>query len=195
MPQALTFFQPDHAVGADVDVFQGQRRRVAQTDAVLVLRLAGRETLSAFLDDEPRRPGGGVCKHRVDVGMAAIGNPLLVAGDFVTDGLPVLLDGHGHGLERCEIASGRRFAGTVGHQQTFLGNATEPVRSLFRCASEHDRVAAKKRRQHSGGEADVDPSHRFTHPINVEGAASHSAVFLRDEHQLHTELLATDCAY
>ncbi len=53
-----------------------------------------------------------------------------------------------------------------------------------------DRVAPEERGEHSGGDADVDAGHALAHPVDVEGAAAHSAVLLGDEQKLDAELAA-----
>jgi hypothetical protein len=115
LPEALTFLEPDETICVDVHVFQDERSRVAQADAVLILRLARRKAFGAALDHEPRGPARCLCKHGVNVGVAAIGDPLLVSGDLVPRDLTVPFYGYRNGFERCEVAAGGRLGRPVGH--------------------------------------------------------------------------------
>ena len=152
---------------------------------MLVLGLAGGEALRSTLDDEPRGSGRSSCKHGVHVRMAAVGDPLLVAGDLVSHDLAVLFDWHGDGLEGSEVASRGRLRRAIRHEQTLLGNAAQPMRPLIGRPTEHDWIASKKRCENARCETDVDARHRFADAIDVEGATAHAAKLFRDEDELN----------
>ena len=83
LDEALTLDAADQPIGGHVDLVEEQRRGVAEPDAVLVLVVAVREALGAGLDHEPARPAGGEREDRVEIGHAAVGDPLLDAADAV----------------------------------------------------------------------------------------------------------------
>ena len=97
---------------------------------------------------------------------------------------------HGDGLQRAEVAARLRLGRAVGHQQALGGDASQPASLLLRRAADHDRVAAEERRQHRGGDAEVDGGHPLAGPVDVEGRAAHAAVLLGDEQQLDAEVVA-----
>ena len=143
------------------------------------------------VDDEPARAAGGVGQDRVQVGDAAVADPLLLAGDPVRrDGAVVAGHRHGDGLQRPEVAARLRLGRAVGHQQALGGDASQPASLLLGRAPDHDRVAAEERRQHRGGDAEVDGGHPLADPVDVEGRAAHAAVLLGDEQQLDAQILA-----
>ena len=57
---------------------------------MLVFRLVVGEALGALLHDKPTRPAGGIGQDGVDIGDAAVADPLLVAVDLVADDFAVL---------------------------------------------------------------------------------------------------------
>ena len=83
--EPLALDAADEPVGVDLDVVEEEGGGVAEPDAVLVLGLAVGEPGEAPVEHEPRRPAGRVGEDRVEVGDAAVGDPLLAPGDAVAD--------------------------------------------------------------------------------------------------------------
>jgi hypothetical protein len=77
----------------------------------------------------------------------------------------------------------------VGVQEALLGDLGQPFAFLFERSSEEDRVAAKERRKHAGGHADIETGHLLAHAVDVDRAAAHPAVLLGDEQQLDAKLV------
>jgi hypothetical protein len=193
--QALAFDVADQPVGRHQHLVEVDRGGIAGTDAVLVLGLAPAETLDPALDDEPARSARGEGQHAVEIGVAAVGDPLLGAGDPVAGELAVVDHRLGAGAERAEVAAGFRLGGAVGHQQPLAGDAAHPVALLFGGTAEDDRVAAQEGRQHAGGDAEVDRRQLLADAVDVEGATAHAAVLLGDEQQLDAQLVAAHGAH
>ena len=122
LDEALAFDAADEPVGVDVDLVEEQRRGVAQPDPVLVLVLAVREALGAGVDHEPARPAGSEGEDGVEVGDAAVADPLLGAGDPVAGHGPVVADRLCGRLQRSEIAARLGLRGAVGEQDSLLGD-------------------------------------------------------------------------
>ena len=151
--------------------------------------LPEREALRPLVHDEPGRAAGGVGQDRVEVGDAAVADPLLAAGDPVADDLAVLLDRDGRGRQRPEVAAGLRLGGAVGEEVPVLGE--RPIHSAF-CsgvAADVDRVGAEEGGENAGRDAEVDRGHGLGHPVDVVGAAAEAAELLRDDQQVEADLL------
>ena len=183
--EALTLDAADQPIGGHVDLVEEQRRGVAEPDAVLVLVVAVGEALGALLDDEPARPAGGEREHGVEIGHAAVGDPLLDAADAVAAVL-----GDGDRLERAEVAAGLGLGRAVGEQHAVLRDPGHVLALLLRRAADADRIAAELRRELRGREAEVERGHPLADAIDVERAAAHAAVLERHEDQLEPELVA-----
>ena len=143
----------------------------------------------APLHDEPARAGGRIRQHRVRVGDAAVADPLLAAVDTVSHDAAVFLHAVRRGLQGAQIAAGVGLGGAVGEQQALFGDARQPEFLLLRRGPDGDRVAAQKRRQDGGGDAQVDPRHLLADAVHVERAAAEAAELLRNEQELDAELV------
>jgi len=185
----------DQAVGRDLDAVEVHRRGVAGADAVLVLGLAVREAGRAGVDHEPGGASRSLGEHGVEIGEAAVRDPLLAAGDPVAADAAVGLDALGARAQGAEVAARLGLGRGVGHQQTPFGDGAEEAPLLLLGAAEVDRIAAQEGREHAGGDAQIDARHRLADPVDVEGAAPHAAVGLRDEEQLDAELAAAHGAH
>src|SRR5271157_696917 len=81
--QPLAFHSADQPVRIHIDVAQRKRGRIAEADAVFVLRFVVAEALGALLHDEPTGTRGCIRQNGVDVGDAAVADPLFAAVDLV----------------------------------------------------------------------------------------------------------------
>ena len=192
-PQALD--AADQPVGVDVDVVEVDRGGVGGADAVLVLGLAPGDALGFALDHEPARAAGRHRQKGVEIGIAAVADPLFGTGQPVADDLAVLGDRLGGRLERTEVRAGFRLGGAVGHQQPFERHPRHPVLLLCRRAAEDDRVRAEEGGEDAGGDAEIDLCHLLAHPVDVERAAAHALEVLGDEQQLNAQAVAAHRAH
>ena len=176
--------------GGGVHAYVGERDlgRIADADAVLVLGLAPGKARGAALHHEPARSAGGEGEDGIEVGEAAVADPLLVAVDPVAGDPAVLLDALGRGAQGAEIAAGLGLGGGIGHQEPFLGDAGEPELLLLRRAAEDDRIGAEERGEDAGRDPEVAAGEDLTDAIDVERAAAHAAVLLLEEEELDAEL-------
>ena len=186
--EALALDEADEPVGRDVDVLEEERGRVRGADAVLVLGLPVREALGPLVHEEPGRAAGSVGQDRVAVGDAAVADPLLAAGDPVADDLAVLLDRHGRGGERPEVAPGLRLGGAVGVEVAVLGQRAEPLGLLLGRRADVDRVGAEEGGEDAGRDPEVDRGHGLGHPVDVVGPPAEAAELLRDGQQVQADL-------
>jgi hypothetical protein len=95
LDEPLAFYSADEPVGIDVNVVESQRCRVAQTNAVLVLRLIVSKTLGACVHDEPAWPYGRIGQDGAIVSNSAVADPLLAAVDLVADDFAIFFDAIG----------------------------------------------------------------------------------------------------
>ena len=153
---------------------------------MLVLVLPVGEAGEVLLHDEPARSAGGVREDRVDVGEAAVADPLLAAGQAVAGELSVFLDRHRDRAQGGEVAAGLGLGGPVGHDGP-LGDLAEPELLLLRRA-EAERVAAEQRGQDPGRYADVEPRQSLTRAVDVVGTAPHASELFGQEHELDPQL-------
>jgi hypothetical protein len=187
--QPLTFHSAEQPVGVDVDVAECKSCGVAQSNAVLILRLVVAEAFRVFFYDEPTRTTGRVGQDCVGVSNSAVADPLLGSVDLVADDPAVLGDPVRGGLQRSQIAAGFRLSRAVGEQQSLFRDARQPVLLLLRSGAHGYWVAAEKCRQHSRGNAQINARHLFTDQIHIEGAAAETAAVLGDEQQLNAQLV------
>ena len=162
---------------------------------MLVLGLAVAETIDAAFHHEPTGSARGHGQDGVQIGVAAVADPLLIAGDFVAHHLAVFLHRRGGCPQCAEIAAGIGFGGAVGHQQPLLGDAGHPVLFLLLGGAEDDRVAAQERGQHAGCYPEIDVPHHFADAVHIKRTATHAAKFLRDEKQVDAKTLAAHFAH
>src|SRR5690606_1795804 len=111
--------------------------------------LAVAEPFSPALDHEPRGPAGSEGEDSVEVGDAAVADPLLAAADLIAADVTVFLHRHGFGAHGRQIAAGLWLGRAIGHQQGLISDATHPVCPLLRRAAHANRVGAKERRQYA----------------------------------------------
>ena len=123
---------------------------------MLVLALALFEALGVTIDHKPGGSARGVGKDRVEVGVAAVGDPLLVAVEQVADDLAVLLDPGGGGAQGGEVAARFRLGGAVGHQQAFFTDLAHPACLLFLGTAEDNGIAAEEGGKHAGSNSNID---------------------------------------
>ena len=154
---------------------------------MLVFRLAVGEALGPLLEDEPGGAGRRVRQDRVDVGVAAVADPLLGAVEPVAGDLPVLDDGRRRRLQRPEVAPGGRLGRPVGEEDSLLGDPAEPELLLLLGPAEGDRVGTEERREDPGRHAEVDRRDELAGPVDVPGAPAEAAVLLGDEDELDPE--------
>ena len=176
-------------ISRNLDVVKEQRRRVRQPNAVLVLGLSGGEPGRVLRNDEPRGAVGGHGQHSDHVGNRSVGDPLLSPVDAIPGDDAVLFDSRGGRLHRAEVAACVGLGGAVRKDHTIFRDRTQPALALFVRGSHEDRITAEERREDGSCETDVVPRHHLTDPVRVERATVHPAVHLRDEHQLHAELI------
>jgi len=136
-------------------------------------------------------PAGAVARSvredRVDVGVAAVADPLLGAVEPVADGPAVLDDRRGRRLEGAEVGAGGRLGGAVREEEPLLGDPAEPVLLLLLGAAEGDRVGAEEGREDARRDAEVDRGDEGAGLVDVPRAPAEPAVGLRDEHELDAE--------
>jgi hypothetical protein len=118
-------------------------------------------------------PPGVFARIGVSVGDSAVADPLFAAVDLVADDAVVLHHAVGSGLQGSQIAARFRFGGAVGEQQSLFRDARQPDFLLLRSGADRDRIAAQKRGQHRGGDAQIDARHLFADAVHIEGAAAH----------------------
>jgi hypothetical protein len=178
--------------GIGVHPHAGERDlgRVAGADAVLVLGPAVGEARRALLDHEPRRAAGRPGEHAVEVGEAAVADPLLVAVEPVADDRAALDQAGGRGAQRRQIAAGLGLGGGVGHEQALRGDAGEPALPLLLGAAEADGIAAQQGGEDAGGDPEIDARQGLADLVDVEGPTAHAAVLFGDEEELDAQILA-----
>ena len=132
LEQTLALHPADQRVAVDGYVVEVESSRVAQADAVLVLRFGLCEAVRASLDHEPARPAWRLGQDGVHVGDAAVADPLLATVEPVADDVPVLLDWSGGRLEGGEVAAGFGLGGAVGEQDPLVGDPGQPLLLLLR---------------------------------------------------------------
>ena len=185
--ESLSFHSADEAVGIDIDVIERESSRVAEANAVLILRLVMLEAGRALFQDEPTGTGVGGGENGVSIGDAAVADPLLQPVDLIADDATVLHDALRRAFERSEIAARFRFGGTVGKQQALVGNAAQPKLLLLGSGTDKDRITAEERGQHGGRDAEIDARHFLADAIDIEGTTAEAAVLFGDEQELNAE--------
>jgi len=60
---------------------------------------------------------------------------------------------------------------------------------LVRRGADRDGVAAEKRSQHGGGDAQIDSRHLFADDVHIEGAATEAAELLGNKQKLNAQLV------
>ena len=184
---------PGHAADEVLDghqhVVEDERRRVGAADAVLLLRLAGAEARHVLLDDEEGRAVGRLGEYRQEVGIAAVGDELLVAADAVAgDGAVVADDRSGGGGESGEVAARLGLGDRVGDDGALLGKPAQPLLLLLVGAAHQDGVGPQVDDEEPGADAEADLAHLLGDGGHVAGAAAHAAVLLGYEQQLQTDV-------
>jgi len=144
-----------------------------------------RESFCVFLYDEPARASRGVGENRVGIGDSSIADPLLVAIDLVTDNLAVFENGICCCLERAEIAAGFGLGGAIGKQDSFFGDAAEPVLLLLWGCADGDGIAAQESCEHRRRDPQVDVRHLFADEIDIEGTAAETSAVFRNKQKLN----------
>ena len=141
-----------------------------------------------LLDDEERRSFGSLSEDGEEVGVAAVGDELLVSGDPIAGYCPVLADdGHGCGLEALQVATCLGFGDRVRYDGSICQPA-EPFFLLLVGGADKDGVGPQVDGQERRSHSQADLGHLLRDGRDVPSPAAHAPVLFGDEEQLQADL-------